>query len=173
MKLIAKKPCSFGGRQFFIGNEVPTELVASPTIQERLGVLTIVNEDSRIAPDGQSGAPLGKLFTQEEVAEIIAEAPVLIDVKSVSDGGNEQVMEIHANAEEIRQVFSIMQMNAEEGAKVIADVTNENVLILLHAADSRKTIKNAAKEQAAKLYSTEGVSNGNVTTGTNTEGADT
>jgi len=48
-----------------------------------------------------------------------------------------------------------MQMNAEDGSKEIAGVTSENVLVLLHAADSRKTIKNAAKEQAGKLQHTD------------------
>ena len=102
---------------------------------------------------------------------------VQISVKGESNGDNEQFMAIPAKPEEIQQVFSIMQMNAEEGAKVISDISNENVLILLHAVDSRSTIKNAAKKQATKLFSNEGVtnesSNGNETTGTNTEGADT
>ena len=42
MKLIAKKPCSFGGQQFYIGNEITTNLVADAKRQEKLGVITIV-----------------------------------------------------------------------------------------------------------------------------------
>ena len=34
MRLIAQKPCSFGGNKFFIGEEVPTELVTNPKMQE-------------------------------------------------------------------------------------------------------------------------------------------
>ncbi len=102
---------------------------------------------------------------------------VQISVKSASDGENEQITAIPAKPEEIQQVFSILQMNAEEGAKAIAEVTSENVLILLHAADSRKTIKNAAKEQEDKLFLVGDDSNesskGNEITGTNTVGADT
>lgn len=78
---------------------------------------------------------------------------VIIDIVMESDGENEQHMAIPANSEEIQQVFSIMQLNADEGAKAIAEVKSENVLILLHAADSRKTIKNAAKDRADKLFS--------------------
>ena len=44
-----------------------------------------------------------------------------------------------------------MQMNAEEAAKAVKDVTNENALIVLHAADSRNTVKKAAKSQAEAL----------------------
>lgn len=105
------------------------------------------------------------------------EGTVQISVKGTSSGENEQITAVSAKPEEIQQVFSILQMNAEEGAKVIAGVTNENVLILLHAADSRKTVKNAAKEQADKLFSTERnlneSSKRNESIGTNAEGADT
>ena len=45
MKLIAKKPCSFGSRQFYIGNEIPENLVADAKRQEKMGVITIVNEN--------------------------------------------------------------------------------------------------------------------------------
>ena len=35
MALIAKKPCSFGGKAFFIGEEVPDELVMDAEYQEQ------------------------------------------------------------------------------------------------------------------------------------------
>lgn len=205
MKLIAKRPCSFGGRKFYIGDEVPAELVADPKKQERLGAIAIVNEDSKGVPDGKSGT----LFTQEEVDDMIAAAvetataelqqaqdelqqavaelketepgaydgTIQIAVKGESTGDNEQVTSIPATPEEIQKAFSIMQLTAEEGAKEIAGVKSENVLILLHAADSRKTIKDAAKKQADNLFHADGTLNestgGNESTGTNTEGADT
>lgn len=75
-----------------------------------------------------------------------------------SDKENDMITSLFVTQEEIQQVFSIMELNADDGAKAIADVKSDNVLILLHAADSRKTIKNAAKEQANKLFSDEKVS---------------
>lgn len=204
MKLIAKMPCSFGGRRFYIGDEIPEGLVAEPVVQEKLGVLSVID-----AGGGQAGILSAMMFSQKEVDAMIADAVaeaeksneekltelqgyvkelqeaepevyekmVQISVKSKSDGENEQVTAISASLEEIQQVFSVLQMNAEEGAKAIAGIVSENVLILLHAADSRKTIKNAAKEQADKLFHTEGDSNestgGNAATGTDTEEADT
>lgn len=211
MRLVANKPCSFGGRQFFIGDVIPDDLIVDTKAQEKLGVITIVN-DSNVVPDGKSGT----FFTQEQVDAVIGEAlekaekehavqmekmreeyafrlekmkvhaaeleetepgaygdMVQIPVKGASD---KEFTEISVKLEEIQQAFAIMQMNAEEGAKAISDVTSENVLILLHAADNRKTVKNAAKEQADKLFSTEDNSNesskDNETTGTGTEGAD-
>lgn len=212
MRLIANKPCSFGGKKFYIGNEIPENLVADARLQEKMGVITIVNDNM-----GVSGGQSGTLFTQEQVDKMLAEAieeavnntitemkqkqkelqevlqqsaaelkevdseilmeTVMIDIVIDSDGENEQHMTVWAKSEEIQQVFSIMQLNADEGAKAIADVRSENVLILLHAADSRKTVKNAAKEQADKLFSIKAASSesisSNEATGTNTEGVDT
>ena len=205
MRLIAKKPCSFGGRQFYIGDEIPENLVADGKRQEESGVITIAKDS-----EGLSGGQPDSLFTQEQVEKMLAEAieeavdntvrdmkkeqeelltyvaelketepgayegAIPISVKGESD---EQQTTVFATPEEIQQVFSIMQMTATDGAEVIAGVKSENILILLHGADSRKTVKNAAKEQADKLFSTERVSNesagGNATTVTNTEGADT
>lgn len=211
MRLIANKPCSFGGKKFYIGNEIPENLVADARLQEKMGVITIVNDNMGVA-DKQSAT----LFTQEQVDKMLAEAieeavnntitemkqkqkelqealqqsaaerkeidskalmeTVIIDIVIDSDGENEQHMTVLAKSEEIQQVFSIMQLNVDEGAKAIADIKSENVLILLHAADSRKTVKNAAKEQADKLFSrttSNESTSSNEATGTNTEGVDT
>ena len=73
---------------------------------------------------------------------------VTISVKGASNG---QCTAIPASVEEIQKVFVIMQLNAEDAARAVSGVESENVLILLHAADSRKTVKTAAKERADKL----------------------
>ena len=103
------------------------------------------------------------------------EGTVQVSIEGTSDGENGQVMVILATPEEIQRVFSIMQMNAEDGAKEIAGVTSDNVLVLLHAADSRKTIKNAAKEQADRVAAsgTGTYTGDNSTPDTSTEGAGT
>lgn len=207
MRLIANKPCSFGGRKFYIGDEIPTELVADAKAQEKMGVITVAND-----VEGVPGGEPGTFFTMEQVEKMIAEAvdeavnntvqemeqeqkelqeaagvlqeegslfegTIIIPVKGDSAGNSEQQTAVPATPEEIQQVFSIMQMNAADGAEAIAGIKSENVLILLHAADTRKTIKDAAKKQADNIFSTSGSSNestgGNATTGTNTEGADT
>lgn len=204
MKLIAKKPCSFGGQQFFIGDEIPVEFVADAKQQEYYGLLAITNSDEGV-PEAQSGT----CFSQEQVDAMIADAlaeveqkhadelsaleqsvaelkevepgaydgTVTISIKGEGDGENAQFTAVPVTLEELQTVFSIMQLNADEGSKAIAEVKEENVLVLIHAADSRKTIKEAAKKQADNLFSTNGVkneaTNGNETTGTNTEGADT
>lgn len=193
MALVAKKPCTFCGKHFFIGEMVPEGLVSDPSLQEKLGVLAIVPDSGSRASSMASPC----IYTQEQAEHMIEEAieeavnntilemeqkqkelqqaagasiretaegfeildkaiPIAVDKED--GGGNAQNMAIPAMPEEIQQVFSVMQMNAEEGAKAITGIENENVLILLHAADSRKTIKDAAKKQADKLFSTANVS---------------
>ncbi len=203
MRLIANKPCSFGGRKFYIGDEIPENFVADAGMQEKLGVITVVNSETMVSEE-QSGP----LFTLEQVEKMVEEAvneavlemerkhkelqeavgilknegslpegTIIIPVKGESNGDNEQQTAVPATVEEIRQVFDIMQMNAADGAVAIARVKSENVLILIHAADSRKTIKDAAKKQADNIFPIQSGTNEstgcNAITGTNTEGADT
>lgn len=54
MKLFAKKPCSFCGKKFFIGNEIPSEYVLDPKAQEKMGVLVVVDENSVSSPENES-----------------------------------------------------------------------------------------------------------------------
>lgn len=202
MKLIAKKPCSFGGQRFYIGDEIPEELVADTRTQEKMRIITVVN-DTKMVSDRESGT----LFTLEQVEKTVAEAvdeavnntilemeqkqkelqeavgilqkeeflsegTMFISVNGDSDRNNEQKMAVPATTKEIQQVFSIMQMNATDGIAAISGIKSENVLIILHAADSRKTVKNAAKEQRDKLSTKEETNEAtcnNTTTDTYTE----
>ena len=58
MKLIAKKRCSYGGRKFFAGDEIPADIVLNVEREEKLGVISIANDEAGV-PE-QSGA----LFSQ-------------------------------------------------------------------------------------------------------------
>lgn len=199
MRLIAKKPCSYGGKKFFIGDEIPAELVVNIEREEKLGVISAANDEAGV-PE-QSGALYSqeqvdkmiadavanadKGFTQEQVDEMIqsavaelkpfdsANAGFTVTVKG--EGGN--VTAVSCSAEDVQSVVDVLQMNAEDGAKAVASVKSDSVLILLHALDTRATVKKAAQKQHDTLFSAEGNSNesagGNATTDSNTEGADT
>ncbi len=224
MKLIAKKPCSFGGRQFYIGDEIPADLVADTKQQEQYGIIAVVNTAG--VPGGESGtkekfqnisglswpeSPNDNPSAQEQYEQDMAElqeyrelgvtpeqvrqideqyaelAKELAEVKKESAKGivinlrgwdyseTGKATDVTATPEQIKHTFSILQCTAEDGAKYIADITDETVLLLIHAADSRKTVKNAAKEQRDKLSSTKEETNeatgGNATTDTHTEGS--
>lgn len=199
MRLIAKKPCSYGGKKFFIGDEIPAELVVNIEREEKLGVISAANDEAGV-PE-QSGA----LYSQEQVDEMIADAVADADkgftqeqvdemIKSAvaelepfdSDnagftvtvkGEGDNVTAVSCSTEDIQSVVDVLQMNADDGAKAVTSVQSDSVLILLHALDTRATVKKAAQKQHDTLFSAEGNSNesagGNATTDSNTEGADT
>lgn len=199
MRLIAKKPCSYGGKKFFIGDEIPAELVVNIEREEKLGVISAANDEAGV-PE-QSGALYSqeqvdkmiadavanadKGFTQEQVDEMIQSAVAELKpfdsdnacftVTVKGEGGN--VTAVSCSAEDVQSVVDVLQMNAEDGAKAVASVKSDSVLILLHALDTRATVKKAAQKQHDTLFSAEGNSNesagGNATTDSNTEGADT
>lgn len=199
MRLIAKKPCSYGGKKFFIGDEIPAELVVNIEREEKLGVISAVNDEAGV-PE-QSGAlysqeqvdemiadavaNAGKGFTQEQVDEMIQSAVAELEPFDSDNAGftvtvkgkGDNVTAVSCSAEDIQSVVDVLQMNADDGAKAVTSVQSDSVLILLHALDTRATVKKAAQKQHDTLFSAEGNSNesagGNATTDSNTEGADT
>ena len=78
MKLIAKKPCSFGGEKFYIGDGIPAGLVADPAVQEKRGILTIIKENEAVVDLGDVSGKEG-LFTREAVEVLIAEAVAAVE----------------------------------------------------------------------------------------------
>lgn len=179
MRLIVKKPCSFGGRQFYIGDEIPENLVADARLQEKYGVITIVNNSEGVSDQS------GTLFTQEQVDEMIQSAVAEIKPVETDDigfivmvkGEGDNVTAVFCSAEDIQEVVDVLQMNADDGAKAVDNVKSDSVLILLHALDTRATVKKAAQKQHDTLFSADGNSNesagGNTSTDSTTEGADT
>ncbi len=131
MALVAKKPCSFGGKDFFIGDEIPKELVNDPAYQEQLGVLAHVDESSWM-----TGTDNG-----------ILSIPIIKDV----DADTAEVIEIKLSEGAVQNVFAILQMDEEHAVEAIGKIEEENVLIVVHACDSRAACKNAAKQRAEAL----------------------
>lgn len=84
------------------------------------------------------------------------EGAFIVPVKTEDDESeNAQYISLPITPEGIVQVVSIMQSKANEGIEAISGITDENVLILIHALDNRVTVKNAAKKQAGTLTNTE------------------
>lgn len=154
MRLIARRPCSFGGKKYFIGDEVPAEDVINPTVQEDQGTLAIVKDD-------------------QGVLETAGDGKVTIPVIRDGEGDVADVLSIPLTEGEVQHVFAIMQMTADKAAEAMEDVNSEEVLIVLHAADSRSGVKKAAKKRAEQLSSTNQNQNesagGNETTEDSTE----
>lgn len=133
MKLIAKKPCSFGGESFCIGDEIPVELVKEPKTQERYGILVIVEGDA--------------LTPAPTVAPVVVTDPVLTICVRV---GEEQ-MDLEPTDDGLQDIFSVLIGEPTVAIDTINKMTDNDALILIHLADRRATIKNAAKKRAEKL----------------------
>ena len=126
MKLIAQKPCSFGGKQFYIGNEIPVKDVLNPTLQAKLGVLAIVPDDAGATPPA-------------------------VETMTVVIRAEEGDLPLNLTAEGLQAVVDVFTSNVEDAEPVIAAMTDGDALILLHIADNRKAIKTAAEARAKAL----------------------
>ena len=103
MRLIARRPCSFGGKKYFIGDEVPAEDVINPTVQEDQGTLAIVKDEQ--------GAAL----------ETAGDGKVTIPVIRDGEGDVADVLSIPLTEGEVQHVFAIMQMTADKAAEAMED----------------------------------------------------
>lgn len=197
MRYLCTKQLTAGGETYYPGEIIPDGVI----LPERSGKLLRSGYISEVSEESWQTPATGTetLFTKEEVATMIAKAVEEVEQKysdeiakleemedgtyaaavtiTVKGDSDDQNVDVPATPEEIQQSFAILQMNAEEGVKAIADVKSENVLIIVHAIDNRKTVKEAAKKQADNLFSTDSIkndaSNGKSFTDTNAEGSDT
>lgn len=133
MKLIAKKPCSFGGERFYIGDEIPVELVQEPKTQEKYGNLAIVEGDA-VTP-----APT--------VNATVVSDPVL-NISVAVDG---EQMDLEPTDDGLQDIFNALIADAESAIGIVNKMTDNDSLILLHLAERRTTVKKAAKARAEKL----------------------
>ena len=127
MKLIAQKPCTFAGKKFYIGDEIPAEYVLNPKAQERMGVIVCTHD----APDPEP----------QEAANTVT---VIIH----ADEGDTP---IDVTPEGIQNIFDVLTSNAEDGKVLVEQMTDNMALLLLNITDGRKTIKEAAKERAKAI----------------------
>lgn len=84
----------------------------------------------------------------------VPETDFVIPIVKGSDGDTAQAIGVPLNIGEVQEVFSILQMNVEEATKAIEATTSENMLIVIHACDSRTGVKKAAQKRVDNLFST-------------------
>ena len=87
---------------------------------------------------------------------------VIVPIVGKEDGDTAEVMAVPLTEGEVQSVFSIMQMGVPEAEKAISTVSEENILIVLHACDSRSGVKKAAQKRADTLSITEEETNESV-----------
>lgn len=132
MRLIAKKPCSFGGKKYFIGQEIPAGEVLDPEGQEKMGVLSIIKDGKQLT--------FGDLEAQ--TGEVKFHVPV-------SNGSESSVIDL--TEAELVEAVGIMQKNQNEAVKAVRNVESESVLIFVNALDGRKNVKAETADRAGAL----------------------
>lgn len=124
MKLIAKKPCGFGGKKFYIGDEIPVEYVQNPKAQEKLGTLAIVNDE--------------------------ADTPA-VEAMEVVIHAEEGDLQLKLTKEGLQAFVDVLTSTVPDAKPIIEQMTDGDALILLHVSDDRKDIKKAAEARAKAL----------------------
>ena len=135
---IALKPCEFAGQRFLAGNSIPTELV-HPGAVKRLKKQRMIAEANE----------------QKEVVEVAVEQTETKPLFTVPVLAEEGTLPVELPAEDLEVLFMVLQKTADEAGNIIAEQTNKDLLLCIHALDSRKTVKNVAKEKATALIEAE------------------
>lgn len=130
-RLIALKPCSFGGKKFYIGDEIPAEFVSNPEAQAKLGTLAAVEVESKVVID-------------ETI--VIPDPTFSIIVKK-----DDEELTLKPTDKGIQDVFNVLIGKTTDAESIINQMEDEDALILLHLADSRRTVKEMAETRAKKL----------------------
>lgn len=138
IKLIAKKPCSFGGERFYIGDEIPAALVTEPKTQEKYGILAILEGDA-VTP-----APT--------VNATVVSDPVL----TISVCVNGEQMDLEPTDDGLQDIFNALISGADDAIAIVNKMNDNDALILLNLSERRTTVQKAAKARAEKLQESAG-----------------
>lgn len=124
--------------------EAQTEAIAE--LQRQIAQLRTDADEARAELRRVAGE---RDFFREQLAEDEAHTDSgRIIIPITRDGG---VLKVPADPESIVTLVQNLQLTAEESTKTIEAMTDETALILIHALDSRKTVKAAAQARAAAL----------------------
>lgn len=132
---IALKAITLNGVKYAAGDHIPADAVLPSRISTLVRTKTITTSAKNPASD--VGTP--EIRTSEVEG---------IDLPIKTEDG---VLTLTASREDIVKAVEAMQMNAEEAEKTIKEIESEDVLIIIDACDSRKTVQKAVKARAEEL----------------------
>ena len=118
MRLIARKPCRFNGRNYYIGDEIPAKAVSDPQAQEKMGVLTIANMDP------------GAIYTQADVDQKVQEAKKELesqieDLTGQVSEKDAKIKELEQQVEDLRSQVSPAAISTAEKVATTAKATSK------------------------------------------------
>lgn len=140
MAFIAVKPCKFAGQRFRIGEEIPADVIQPGAAKNliKMGVIAERKDEYPTAePDTITAVKIGEEIRMPDV-EIIIHA-------------EEGDMPLNPTTEGLQVIFDVLTSNVSDAEPIIKEMTDGDALILLHLADSRKSIKELAETRAKAL----------------------
>lgn len=143
MRLIAQKPCKFGGKQFLGGEEIPVALVENPKAQVKRGVIAI-------ADGGLSPTELQEVVTQR--VKPVFEVLIHTEAEDLPLYLTNDELSVFT---EIRQIGVNSSEDKQKISELIRKVESEDLLIMLDALDGRKFVKEEAQARATELSPSE------------------
>lgn len=142
MSYICRKALSLGGVTYQPGDAIPDGAVLPSRVRSLTSCGYIVEQTDE--PAAEAAAPAG------ENSGSVLYVPI--------KGDEGLAVPIHVDGAAF--IFALQQSTADEAAAMVQDVEDENVLILIHATDSRKSVRAAAKARAAALHPSEDANGG-------------
>lgn len=131
MAYTALKPCCFSGKKFTVGQSVPAELI-------RPGMADALVKMGVIAPQGGQ-------------AQTIKAVPAPVEAVTLTVHAEEGDLALTMSVEALQSVIDVLTGVANQAGEIIAEMTESDALILLHCADSRKTVMAAAEARGKAL----------------------
>lgn len=138
MRLIAQKPCSFEGKKFYIGDEIPASYVKDPKGQEQMGIIAVISsEDGVNPPEEMHTQKIGEI----NVPIRAKEGDLILCVTNEELTVFTDILQIGTSKKEDKQKISEM----------IQKIESEDLLIMLDALDGRTFVKEESQKRAGAL----------------------
>lgn len=132
MAYVALKPCGFAGRRFKIGECIPDELLHDAKGLVKMGLIA----ESEVCE------------TKTEINETIVVPNAKLSILVQTSNGE---MTLEPTDDGVQDVFSVLIGKADDAEAIINQMTDADALILLHMADSRKSVKALAEARGKAL----------------------
>lgn len=142
MSYICRKALSLGGVTYQPGDAIPDGAVLPSRVRSLTSCGYIVEQTDE--PAAGAAAPAG-----ENSGSVL-----YVPIKGDDD------LAVPIPVDGAAFIFALQQSTADEAAAMVQDVEDGNVLILIHATDSRKSVRAAAKARAAALHPSEDANGG-------------
>lgn len=142
MAYIVKKPMNLAGKRRIIGEVLSDEEINLTRVYSLV-------QSGYLAEVGNMSESVHNFDTIKERMNVTQKEGMSMINVPIKQGNDS--FELELTAEDVVQVFEILQETVEVATERIKEIEKEEVLILIDATDNRKGVKASAVEQAKKI----------------------